>query len=44
MIVQRILQLHGSDIRRLKRPEKGAVFSFDLSWILETAAVVYSCR
>ncbi len=31
MIVQRILQLHGSDIRLLQRPEKGAVFSFELT-------------
>ena len=30
MIVHRILQLHGSDIRLLPRPEKGAVFSFVL--------------
>lgn len=31
VIVQRILQLHGSDIRLLPRPEKGAVFSFLLT-------------
>ena len=31
MIVHRILQLHGSDIRLLPRPEKGAVFSFLLA-------------
>jgi len=30
MIVHRILQLHGSDIRLLARPDKGAVFSFVL--------------
>jgi len=31
MIVHRILQLHGSDIRLLPRPDKGAVFSFLLT-------------
>ena len=31
VIVQRILQLHGSDIRLLPTPEKGAVFSFRLT-------------
>ncbi|HEY2255310.1 MAG TPA: HAMP domain-containing sensor histidine kinase [Variovorax sp.] len=31
VIVQRILQLHGSDIRLLPKPEKGAVFSFLLT-------------
>lgn len=31
VIVQRILQLHGSDIRLLPRPDKGAVFSFRLT-------------
>ena len=31
VIVQRILQLHGSDIRLLPRADKGAVFSFPLS-------------
>ncbi|MET0543564.1 MAG: ATP-binding protein [Variovorax sp.] len=31
MIVRRILQLHGSDIRLLPRPDKGAVFSFQLT-------------
>ncbi len=31
MIVRRILQLHGSDIRLLPQPGKGAVFAFQLS-------------
>ena len=31
VIVQRILQLHGSDIRLLPRSDKGAVFSFRLT-------------
>ncbi|ABE42504.1 sensor histidine kinase [Polaromonas sp. JS666] len=31
VIVQRILQLHGSDIRLLQRAEKGAVFFFQLT-------------
>ncbi|MEO6623622.1 MAG: HAMP domain-containing sensor histidine kinase [Burkholderiaceae bacterium] len=31
VIVKRILQLHGSDIRLLQRAEKGAVFSFRLA-------------
>jgi signal transduction histidine kinase len=31
VIVQRILRLHGSDIRLLPRPEKGAVFVFQLT-------------
>jgi signal transduction histidine kinase len=31
VIVKRILQLHGSDIRLLQRAEKGAVFSFQLA-------------
>ena len=31
MIVQRMLQLHGSDIRLLQRLGKGAVFSFRLT-------------
>ena len=31
MIVRRILQLHGSDIRLVPRPGKGAVFSFRLT-------------
>ncbi|RYY67890.1 MAG: ATP-binding protein, partial [Comamonadaceae bacterium] len=30
VIVQRILQLHGSDIRLVQQPEKGAVFRFSL--------------
>jgi signal transduction histidine kinase len=30
MIVRRILQLHGGDIPLLHRPEKGAVFPFEL--------------
>jgi signal transduction histidine kinase len=30
VIVQRILQLHGSDIRLQQRAEKGAVFCFAL--------------
>lgn len=30
MIVQRILQLHDSQIQLLQRPDKGAVFSFEL--------------
>jgi signal transduction histidine kinase len=30
MIVRRILQLHGSDIRLLPQPDKGAVFHFQL--------------
>jgi signal transduction histidine kinase len=31
VIVQRILQLHGSDIRLVQQPESGAVFRFQLS-------------
>lgn len=31
VIVQRILQLHGSDIQRVQLPGKGAVFCFQLS-------------
>ncbi len=31
VIVKRILELHGSDIRLLKREDRGAVFSFDLN-------------
>jgi signal transduction histidine kinase len=31
VIVQRILQLHGSDIRLVQQPDKGAVFRFQLS-------------
>jgi signal transduction histidine kinase len=31
VIVQRILQLHGSDIRLVSQPEKGAVFCFRLA-------------
>lgn len=31
MIVQRILQLHGSEIRLLQHAQRGAVFSFDLA-------------
>ena len=30
VIVQRILQLHGSDIRLVQQPDKGAVFRFQL--------------
>jgi signal transduction histidine kinase len=30
VIVQRILQLHGSEVRLLQRPDRGAVFSFAL--------------
>jgi len=30
VIVKRILQLHGSDIRLVQQPDKGAVFRFQL--------------
>ncbi|MOA18832.1 Alginate biosynthesis sensor protein KinB [compost metagenome] len=33
VIVQRILQLHGSDIQLLQLPGKGAVFRFQLSGV-----------
>jgi signal transduction histidine kinase len=36
VIVQRILQLHGSDIRLVQQPDKGAVFRFQLSGAAST--------